>query len=281
MRTHEPGRQNEISRRQGGTAARSPKVSPPTRAARPGVGAFAGGPLPHAAGNAAVVEAIRRGRARLATSTALGGAPEAVDVQTAPASAPAPEQTQAVYTFDPAMSANPVLFTDFGENYWVGDHGKEPEGYFPIEQHCAYMAVHWLVHGQSSSGLRFLDFPEEVRRDASTQVREWASAGGLAAQTAYAEKQLKGHSVTKEALVSDLTARALPPGTRVWFGSDTHAEAAVVTAKDRSLMYDPNTGKATPRSSKEFISYIASKNSFIVSLGPGAEPESCKCCVIM
>ncbi|MEU4930473.1 hypothetical protein AB0G54_28855 [Streptomyces yokosukanensis] len=234
-------------------------------------------------GNAAVSEAVRRGLTAVRDSTALGGspAPAAPAVQLAPATDQTEDTDQPTFTFDPNMAANPVLYTDFAEHYWVGSAGSEPEGYYQIEQHCAYLAAYWLTHGHSPSGLRFLNLPDQDRLDGSNMVREWASQGGLAAQTQYAEARLGGHVVTKAQLTSDAASGELPPGTLIWFGSDTHAEAAVATGKNQFLMYDPNTGKATTRDGKGFIAYIATKNAFVVKLGQGADPETCKCCVIM
>ncbi|MEV0267073.1 hypothetical protein AB0I49_37825 [Streptomyces sp. NPDC050617] len=172
------------------------------------------------------------------------------------------------------MGPSPVLFTDFAENYWIGDADHEPANFFRIEQHCAYLATYWLVHDHESKGLCFLSLPDSDRRDASNMVRQWAPEGGSAAQTQYAASQFGGHVVSKEALTCDAASGELTRGTLIWFGNDLYAEAAVVTGPHQFLMYNPNSGDATARDTKGFISYIATKNSFVVKRGQGTDPAT-------
>ncbi|WP_327395907.1 DUF4157 domain-containing protein [Streptomyces phaeochromogenes] len=217
-------------------------------------------------------------------SPAVGGQPSLreTSVQRAPSSthsATSQQSAQPTYTFADTMAPNPSLYTDFA-NYWIGT-ANPPDGYFRIEQHCAYMSVHWLLNGHGSGGLRFQDFDEPTRLHAAATVRQWASEGGANAQVQYAGSRLGGHSVTGANLTSDATSGTLPVGTLIWFGNSVHAEAAVVTGKGRFLMYDPNKGTAVARDAKGFAAYIASKDTFVVRLGPGAEPDSCKCCTVM
>ena len=207
-----------------------------------------------------------------------------VSVQRAPASTHSQHSTHSAtpsVQFEESMGANPMLYTDFNENYWVGNH-HPPEGYVHIEQFCAYMATYWLTNGRPAGGLRFLDFPEEVRQHAVSTVRGWASSGGEAAQVTYAASQIGGHQVSHQQIVADVDARSLPVGTLLWFGDDRHAEAAAVVTKDHQFrMYDPNTGQTQIRDANGFKAYIATKNAFVVRVAPGADKESCACCRVM
>ncbi|MFE9342213.1 hypothetical protein ACWDU3_30770 [Streptomyces olivaceus] len=236
--------------------------------------------LQEAAGNTAVTAAIRRGHAASRTSGMRGGASSPPSVQRASSTDQAAQAPQPTFTFDPGMGANPALYTNFADDYWVGS-GNAPDGYFRIEQHCAYLATYWLTHGHGQSGLRFLDLPPADQRVASDTVRQWAAGDGSDMQSAYAQQRLGGHEVSKASLTADATSGELPPGTVIWFGNDVHAEAAVVTGKNQFLMYDPNTGAATTRDNKGFISYIASKTTFVVKVGQGADPKTCQCCAVM
>ncbi|SES29757.1 hypothetical protein SAMN05216188_13111 [Lentzea xinjiangensis] len=191
------------------------------------------------------------------------------------------KSAQPTYAFADVKGANPSLWTDLNDNYWVGT-GPPPGQYIvQVEQHCGYMSTYWLTHGHGAGGLRFADLEESERIRASDTVRRWGASGGRQAQTDHAAGATGGHPVTLASLDSDVAAGELPPGTLIWFGNDAHAEAAVVTAKGQFLMYDPNTGMTTTRDPNGFRSYIATKNVFVVKPGAGADPATCKCCVVM
>lgn len=207
-----------------------------------------------------------------------------LSVQRAPAAngeTSSQQSTQPNLTFADVKGANPGLFTDFNNNYWIGNAGSEPDGYILIEQHCAYMAAYWLTHGHGAGGLRFADLDESTRRTASNTVIQWGSSGGANAQTNHAIAVTGGHSVSLANLQSDVAAGSLPPGSLIWFGNDAHAEAAVVTSSHQYLTYDPNTGLATTRTANGFRDYISTKNVFVVRPAPEADPATCKCCIIM
>jgi hypothetical protein len=219
----------------------------------------------------------------------------------------APEEAiEPAFTFDARMGANPHLFTNGTQNFWVGTP-PAPDGYWtmPGMQHCAYMATYWLRHEDHRGGLRFLDFAAGDRRDASMKVRSWADRGGGAAQVQYAATELHGAAVQPAVVIKKAAAGALPPGTQIWFGTDSHAEAALVTEDGKFLMYDPNTGATTKRTSQQFCQYMAGKNAAVVhygsavepeagpaaapeagpaaapKAGPGAHPKDCACCAVM
>lgn len=206
-----------------------------------------------------------------------------VSVQRAPASTHSQHSTHSAtpsVQFEETMGPNPMLYTDF-TNYWVGNHNP-PQGYTNIEQFCAYMATHWLTNGMPAGGLRFAEFPENIRQHAVTTVAGWASSGGGQAQVQYAASRTGGHAVTQQQVIADVDARRFPVGTRIWFGDDRHAEAAAVVTKDHQfLMYDPNTGNTTRRTADGFKSYIASKNAFVVHVADGPTKEDCSCCRVM
>ncbi|MGW0733006.1 hypothetical protein [Streptomyces sp. NPDC002851] len=233
----------------------------------------AGGDPPLTPGQAL---ALQRAAGNAATAGFIEG-----PMQRAPAEDTGQQPAQPSWSIAANPGANPWLYSDFQGHYWVGPYGQEPDGYIEIEQHCAYLATHWLLTGHGAGGLRYADLDEAARIRASDTVRQWASAGGRDAQTEHARAHLGGHEVTRQNLTSDATANTLPVGTRIWFGTDRHAEAAVVVDKNVFLMYDPNTGRATRRSGKDFAAYIANKNAFVVALGPDPDPESCKCCAVM
>ncbi|PRH80382.1 hypothetical protein C6N75_04445 [Streptomyces solincola] len=174
------------------------------------------------------------------------------------------QKSEPTYTFAKSMGPNPGLYTDFADNYWVGSNNP-PSGYFLIDQHCAYMSVHWLRHGHDANGLRFANFDESTRIDAADHVRKWAGEGGLAAQVAYARQSLGGHEVSRAEINHSVAAGAFAAGTQIWFGNSQHAEAAVVTSQGKYLMYDPNTGKAVTRDAQGFATYVAHKDTFVVS----------------
>ncbi|MFF3641063.1 DUF4157 domain-containing protein [Streptomyces sp. NPDC002564] len=215
-------------------------------------------------------------------ATAVQRVPQA-DASTSGQAQASPAASQAsiqpVFAFSPTLPANPMLYTNGDTGYWVGPN--PPDGYFDVDQHCSYMAVYWLLHGQPATGLRYDGFDEENRRLASDTVRRWGASGGRAAQEQYARQRLGGAAVTRDRLSGQATAGRLTPGTLIWFGTDLHAEAAVVTTGG-VLMYDPNTGNTTTRNAAGFVAYIANKNAFVVRYAPEAEHDaSCKCCIIM
>src|SRR5262249_1196188 len=102
-----------------------------------------------------------------------------------------------------------------------------------------------------------------------------------AAQQKSAEQQISGNPVPLSSVTADATGGTLPTGTLIWFGTDRHAEAAVVTGKGRYLMYDPNTGATTTRSTEQFVAYIKNKNAFVVQVASGPTKSECLCCVVM
>ncbi|MFC6092216.1 hypothetical protein [Saccharothrix lopnurensis] len=191
------------------------------------------------------------------------------------------KSAQPTYAFADVKGANPSLWTDLDDNYWVGT-GPPPEQYIvQVEQHCGYMATYWLTHGHGTGGLRFADLDEAARVLASDTVRRWGAAGGRQAQVDHAAAAIGGHPVSRQNLDSDAATGSLPPGTLIWFGNDAHAEAAVVTSSGQFLMYDPNSGETTVRDANGFRGYIATRNAFVVRPGANADPATCKCCVIM
>nr|WSZ98230.1 hypothetical protein OH820_23445 [Streptomyces sp. NBC_00857] len=219
------------------------------------------------------------------------------EVMTAPAPAPAQAATptpgspyapapapgngpQPVFTFAEKLPANPMLYTDFADHYWVGPN--PPENYVDLGEHCSFMAVHWLLKGHPAAGLQYGGFDEATRREASDMVRRWAGhQGGRAAQEQYVRTRLGGSSVDRQRLTGQATSRKLSPGTLIWFGHDRHAQAAVVTSDRRFLMYDPDTGEATRRTAQEFADYIAQQNVFVVSYAAAAQHDaSCRCCIM-
>ncbi|CDR06880.1 predicted protein [Streptomyces iranensis] len=201
------------------------------------------------------------------------------EVMTAPAPAPA-QAPQPVFAFAEKLPANPMLYTDFADHYWVGPN--PPENYVDLDKHCSFMAVHWLLKGHPAAGFQYGDFDEATRREASDTVRRWADhQGGRAAQEQYARTRLGGSSVDRQRLTGQATSRKLSPGTLIWFGNDRHAQAAVVTSDRRFLMYDPDTGEATMRTAQEFAHYIAQQNVFVVRYVAAAQHDaSCRCCVM-
>ncbi|MEU0844898.1 hypothetical protein ABZ370_36260 [Streptomyces sp. NPDC005962] len=78
------------------------------------------------------------------------------EVMTAPAPAPAQAATptpgspyapapapgngpQPVFTFAERLPANPMLYADFADHYWVGPN--PPGNYVELDRHCSFMAV--------------------------------------------------------------------------------------------------------------------------------------------
>ncbi|MCD9196240.1 eCIS core domain-containing protein [Streptomyces albireticuli] len=236
-------------------------------------------PAGAAAGAPAVQRATAAGPSVSSAHRCVQRAPAADSGGSQHSGAGSHQSTQPVFSFAPSLPANPFLYTDGDTQFWVGPN--PPEGFFDVDQHCAYMATHWLLHG-TPTGLRYEDFDDATRRDASDTVRRWAASGGLEAQEQYARTRLGGATVDGTRLAGQATSGKLPPGTLIWFGTSRHAEAAVVAAAGQFLMYDPNTGRTTTRDADGFAAYIASRNAFVVRYAPEAEHDaSCKCCVIM
>ncbi len=176
--------------------------------------------------------------------------------------------------------ANPTLYKDTSSSphrFLVSS--EQPAGsedWVPVEQFCAYMATYWLAHEPGRAGLSFKGLPEEDKADAVTTLDSWGTTGGAAAQAAYAEGQLGGSSVTKaEVLQAVPSAKPYPPGTRIWFATDRHVEAAVVRQDKNYLVYDPNTGKTDAKTPKGLLKYIKEKgaNTFVVAVpaAPGTQ----------
>lgn len=168
------------------------------------------------------------------------------------------------FVFDETMPANPVLWTDMEQHYWAGPD-RQPEGYFVrVEQHCSYMSVYWLTHGHPNF-LKFLDFDERTRVNASRTVIAWGSpGGGLTAQVKHAVDALHGKEYTRGEIIAAVTGGNLSKGARIWFGNNTHVEGALTMESEKYLHYDPNVGETKTLDKQQFADRLRSRNAFVV-----------------
>jgi Domain of unknown function (DUF4157) len=169
---------------------------------------------------------------------------------------------------DAGLSANPTLYFQINDR---GDFNfkvtSTPPGaaWTKIEQFCSYLAVHWLTNGHGADGLRFDGLDEGMQQAAVDTLREWGSSGGLQAQKNHAITAIEGNSTSKDQVITQVHDGSYPHGTRIWFGDDRHAEAAVVLDTGDYRVYDPNTGSTQTMDKTQFEQYIQSKNAFVVS----------------
>ncbi|MEH2102985.1 MAG: DUF4157 domain-containing protein [Nostoc sp.] len=185
--------------------------------------------------------------------------------------------------YDGELGSNPTLYfqIDAHGNYKykvkTGNPGNE---WFRVEQFCSYLATHWLTSGHESGGLRFTDLSTNDRQKAVNALIKWSSSGGLKAQQTYAKEQINGTAKEKNTVQKEIKSNKYSKDTRIWFGTDLHAEAAVVIKSGVYRVYDPNTGKTQKMSSQEFLGYVSTRNAFVVEEKPSStETESC-CTII-
>ncbi|MEV0133075.1 hypothetical protein AB0H83_32015 [Dactylosporangium sp. NPDC050688] len=202
-----------------------------------------------------------------------GQEPPADSVKTRDASSAAvhePEQPRAVIHYDEDLHPNPNLYWNTDRNtYRVGNHSPGT-GWEVAGQFCAYLAIHWLTSGTPPTGLRFDDLNETDRRAAVFSHFLWTDHGGLAAQVEQARAMLSAQSPAENQSTPTIRSQTWPAGTRIWFGNDRHALAAIVGSNGQILVYDPNTGMVESRSPLAFDAYVRvlGANEFVV-----AEPQ--------
>lgn len=169
--------------------------------------------------------------------------------------------------FGPHIDPNPTLYfqvnKDGGYNFRV-DNANPGGKWTRVEQFCAYLAVHWLVNGHSEDGLKFSDLSLSERQEAVQTLIQW-SAVGLASQEQHAIDKLAGTSTPMGTVKLAATGGTYAAGKRIWFGTDFHAQAAVVLPSGKYLVYDPNSGDAVEKSGAIFATYVEGNNSFVVS----------------
>jgi hypothetical protein len=118
--------------------------------------------------------------------------------------------------------------------------------------------------------MAFNDLNDANKQAAIDQMVSWAGQGGLQAQVQQAQQALgDGARVLDGAatMQQEIDAGTLAPGTRIWFATDQHTQAAVVQQNGDQLsylMYDPNSGKARSMSPEGFRNYVQFNNKFVV-----------------
>ncbi len=171
--------------------------------------------------------------------------------------------------FDANLPANPVLYfhanSAGGTNLRVAA-ANPGGGWARVEQFCAYLATYWLTNGASSGGLWFATLSAAAQQVAVHTLIAWGSAGGLAAQQNHARQQLGGQTIASHQVQQTACQDGYTQGTRIWFGSNQHAQAAVVLANGRYCVYDPNTGNTQEMSGSQFAQYVqrAGANAFVI-----------------
>ena len=199
--------------------------------------------------------------------------PPADSVKTRDASSAAAhelEQTRAVIHYDDGLNPNPRLYWQPDRNtYRVGNRSPGTE-WVEAGQFCAYLAIHWLTSGTPPTGLRFDDLNETGRRAAVLSHFLWADRNGLEAQVEQARAMLSVPRPAEDESTPTIRSQTWPAGTRVWFGNDRHALAAVVGSNGQILVYDPDTGMVGSQSRSAFDVYVKvlGANKFVV-----AEPQ--------
>jgi hypothetical protein len=162
--------------------------------------------------------------------------------------------------------ANPTLYfhpnTANDNNYIVAP--TQPDGQWQkVEQFCAYLATQWLADTPGGGGLKFSGLRD--KQAAIQTLIDWGSTGGLAAQVGHARATLKGTDGNRKEVVVAAAKNELPVGTKIWFGSNNHAEAAFVAEKNRYAVYDPNTGGVVNKTGMDFAKYAQKASAFVLA----------------
>ena len=163
-------------------------------------------------------------------------------------------------------AANPTLYfqpnTAKGKNYVV--NSLHPGGQWQkVEQFCAYLAADWLANSPGGGGLKFSGLGD--KQAAIRTLIQWGAEGGLNAQVDHARSTLKGNDLDKDGVIDRATKGSFPIGTKIWFGSNAHAQAAFVRAADKYAVYDPNSGKVAEMSGAGFANYAQQASAFVVA----------------
>jgi hypothetical protein len=165
-------------------------------------------------------------------------------------------------------NANPMLYfiPDKGGTRRFRVDSKDPGGEWQhADQFCAYLAAYWLANG-ATGGLKFSGLGSTQRAEAVNELASWNNVG-LAAQVSYAEQQIAGKTVDKGSLLEDARQGKIKEGTKIWFGTDAHARAAMVGAKQQVTVYDPNTGGTKTMNLSQFADDAQGASSFVVAGG--------------
>lgn len=175
------------------------------------------------------------------------------------------------------LGSNPTLYFTYnrsGDYNFMVASGNPGAPWQRVEQFCAYLATYWLTHGSDAAGLRFGDLPFNIQLDGIQTLTAWASIGansGLDGQVTYAATAIGGQERSKT-YVHKKAVKAAPAnykaGTRIWFGTNAHARAAVVLPDGRYRVYDPNTGATTEISAANFVTVSDDANKFVVQAAP-------------
>ena len=179
---------------------------------------------------------------------------------------PLPPQHPVVY----GDLSNPNPFLYFEPNKNGGNNLRvdsvNPRGkWAALDQFCAYLATHWLTTGHNEGGLKFKDLDLSTRQKAVQTLYDWGGTGGLAAQEQYAIQKLTAQKITKNNVIQNAQNGTYNAGTKIWFGTDIHTQAAVVLANGTYNVYDPNTGLVKNMTGTAFATYANSSNVFIVA----------------
>ncbi len=168
---------------------------------------------------------------------------------------------------------NPALYfiknNDNKTNLRV-DSAHPGEGWQRVEQFCSVLATHWLTKTDGNN-LTFASLsPTDQQSAIETLVDQSSVGGGLPAQVQQARSQLGVTSDEKPDVVfARLAGEGYPAGTKIWFGNDRHAQAAIILPAGRCKIYDPNRSTTLPLlRQRDFATYLkdGGNNAFVVKI---------------
>ena len=103
-------------------------------------------------------------------------------------------------------------------------------------------------------------------QDAAVQTLiSWGDSGGLAAQVNFAKQKIGGDTMEKSKLLADAKIGNLKEGMKIWFGSDTHSQAARVGKLKMVTVYNPTGGNVSRMTGAEFANAAAGASAFVVA----------------
>lgn len=139
-------------------------------------------------------------------------------------------------------SSNPTLWVE-GTNFadYVISTSPPPGTWYPVNQFCSLLTLHWLQGGRGTSPYG-LDHFKDAEKIAMAQILIGYTS--LQSQVDYAASQLGlGGKQEKEATVKDGVEKgAYKVGTKIWTGNDQHVLGVYIVDATQFDLYDSNTG---------------------------------------
>jgi len=171
--------------------------------------------------------------------------------------------------FGDLSDPNPTLYfvpnSAGNKNFRVDS--RDPGGNWrKVEQFCAYLAAFWLANNKTG-GLKFSDLGGSQSDAVDTLVAWGDTGGGLDAQVDYAKKAIGGKPANKFKFMDDAKTGKIKTGTRIWFGSDVHSQAARVLEGGTFAVYDPTRGNVRTMSGADFANHAMTDKTFVVAAG--------------